>query len=94
MVGTSVQTEHFSEIATIGVNIATTHSFKDTQVSNQSLPTESDRDLLEKYTELEMPPLDNHVINCNRLLYCAWADDQLCSHVESSRTLARLVAHP
>jgi hypothetical protein len=94
MAGAAVQTEPFSEMATMGVDDATPHSFEDTQISNQPLPTESDRDLLDKYTELEMPPLDAHVINHNGRLFCAWADDPLCSHAESSRTTARLVAHP
>lgn len=89
MAGTAVQTEAFSEMTTMGFNDATTHSFEDTDVSNQPPSTESDTELLEKYTELEMPPLDHHAISCNGHLYCAWADDQLCSHVEPSRTLAR-----
>lgn len=93
MVGTAVQTEPFSDVATVGVDDAAIHSFEDTEVSDQPPPTASDSDVLDKYTELEMPPLDDHVINHSGRLHCAWADDQLCSHVALSRTAARLVAH-
>lgn len=89
MAGISVQMEPFSDMATMGVDDATTHSFEDTEVFNQPPPTGSDTDMLDRYTELEMPPLDGHVVNHNGCLHCVWADDQLCSHVESSRTAAR-----
>lgn len=84
-----MQTEPFSDLVTIGVDDTTTHSFEGTKLSDKPLPAPSDTDLLEKYTPLDMPPLDDHIIKRNGRLRCTWAGDPPYSHSESSRTAAR-----